>query len=120
MVERKCIDYVAYLYASSAVNIITDIALCVLPLPYFWRLDMSRKQRIILCMLLGGGARYAVPRSQIQHVLSMISACIVGIIRICFLHSLHALDITCKKAFFITHIIMAFAKAPTMFLDVFI
>ncbi|KAH7551433.1 hypothetical protein BM1_09749 [Bipolaris maydis] len=102
-IERKCIDYVAYLYASSAVNVITDIALCVLPLPYFWRLDMSRKQRIILCMLLGGGA----------------SACIVGMIRIGFLHNLHALDITCKKSSFITNIILAFAKAPMMFLDVF-
>ncbi|EMD66616.1 hypothetical protein COCSADRAFT_85047 [Bipolaris sorokiniana ND90Pr] len=81
-VERKCIDYIAYLYASSAVNVITDIALCVLPLPYFWRLDMSRKQRIILCMLLGGGA----------------SACILGVTRIGFLHNLHALDITYESA----------------------
>lgn len=80
---------------------------------------MSRKQRIILCMLLGGGARYAVPRFQAQHVLSMSSACILGVTRIGFLHNLHALDITCKKAFSITNIILAFAKAPMMFLDVF-
>jgi hypothetical protein len=56
-IERTCIDYVSYLYASSVINVITDIVLCVLPLPYLMKLSMSRKQRIILCVLIGGGAR---------------------------------------------------------------
>lgn len=59
-INRKCIDYINYLYASSAVNVITDIVLCVLPLPHFWRLNMPLKQRIILCVLLAGGARYVI------------------------------------------------------------
>jgi hypothetical protein len=48
----------SYLYASSAVNVATDILLCVLPLPHLWRLNMPLKQRLILCVLLAGGARY--------------------------------------------------------------
>lgn len=53
---RKCIDYVDYLYASSAINVATDLILCVLPWPYLWRLHMPMKQRVILCLLFGGGA----------------------------------------------------------------
>jgi hypothetical protein len=57
-IDRKCIDYISYLYASSAVNVATDILLCILPLPHLWRLNMPLKQRLILCVLLAGGARY--------------------------------------------------------------
>ncbi|KAF2853823.1 hypothetical protein T440DRAFT_389092 [Plenodomus tracheiphilus IPT5] len=75
-IPRKCIDYISYLYASSAVNVLTDILLCVLPMPHLWRLNMPLKQRIILCMLFAGGA----------------SACIVSIVRIGFLHTLRVMD----------------------------
>lgn len=58
MTGRKCINYVDYLYASSAVNVFTDILLCVLPWPHLWKLNMPLKQRITLCVLFAGGARY--------------------------------------------------------------
>jgi hypothetical protein len=79
-IEPVCVDYVTYLYASSAVNVATDILLFVLPLSHLWKLNLPRKQRVILCVLLAGGA----------------SACIVGIVRIAYLHQLRVLDITCK------------------------
>jgi hypothetical protein len=56
-IEPVCVDYVTYLYASSAVNVATDVLLFVLPLPHLWKLNLPKKQRIILCVLLGGGAR---------------------------------------------------------------
>ncbi|EAT89851.1 hypothetical protein SNOG_03120 [Parastagonospora nodorum SN15] len=37
--NRKCINYVNYLYASSAVNVFTDVVLCILPIPYLWKLS---------------------------------------------------------------------------------
>ncbi|CAN9457782.1 unnamed protein product [Alternaria alternata] len=77
-IEPVCVDYVTYLYASSAVNVATDILLFVLPLSHLWKLNLPRKQRVILCVLLAGGA----------------SACIVGIVRIAYLHQLRVLDIT--------------------------
>ncbi|KAF2260786.1 hypothetical protein CC78DRAFT_522823 [Lojkania enalia] len=76
--NRKCIDFVAYLYASSSVTIATDLILCVLPWPYLWRLRMSVKQRVILCLLFGGGA----------------GACIASIMRIAKLYTLRSLDVT--------------------------
>ncbi|KAF1836365.1 hypothetical protein BDW02DRAFT_493764 [Decorospora gaudefroyi] len=77
-ISRKCVDYIDYLYASSAVNVATDIILCILPLPHLWRLNMPLKQRLILCALLAGGA----------------SACVVGMVRIGYLHHLRVLDLT--------------------------
>jgi hypothetical protein len=40
----KCINYVGYLYASSSVNILTDIVLCSLPIPHLWRLRTSNSE----------------------------------------------------------------------------
>ncbi|KAF2676300.1 hypothetical protein K458DRAFT_397033 [Lentithecium fluviatile CBS 122367] len=75
---RKCINYVDYLYASSAINVATDIILCVLPCPYLWKLNMPKKQRVILCLLFAGG----------------VGACIAAIVRIAYLHTLRSMDVT--------------------------
>jgi hypothetical protein len=56
IVGAKCLNYVDYLYASSSINVATDIVLFVLPCPYLWRLNMPKKQRVILCVLFAGGA----------------------------------------------------------------
>jgi len=54
--EFTCLNYLAFLYASAAITLFTDIAICVMPLPYFWRLQMPRKQKLIVSFLfiLGG------------------------------------------------------------------
>ncbi|KAF2730897.1 hypothetical protein EJ04DRAFT_499707 [Polyplosphaeria fusca] len=76
--NRKCINFIGYLYASSAVTVATDLVLCFLPLPYLWRLQMPLKQRVILCMLFAGGA----------------GACIASIWRIAKLETLRSMDLT--------------------------
>ncbi|KAH7410047.1 hypothetical protein DE146DRAFT_604726 [Phaeosphaeria sp. MPI-PUGE-AT-0046c] len=75
--KGSCINYVDYLYASSAVNVFTDIVLCALPVPHLWRLNMPLKQRIVLCVLFAGGA----------------GACVAGIARIAYLGTLRVLDV---------------------------
>ena len=55
LTERRCINFVNYLYAFSAINVFTDILLVVLPWPYLWKLKMPLKQRIVLCVLFAGG-----------------------------------------------------------------
>ncbi|KAF2195806.1 hypothetical protein K469DRAFT_650000 [Zopfia rhizophila CBS 207.26] len=74
----KCINFVDYLYASSAVTIATDLVLCVLPWPYIWRLQLPLKQRIILCLLLSGG----------------VGASVASVMRIAKLHMLRGVDVT--------------------------
>ncbi|KAF2001363.1 hypothetical protein P154DRAFT_619388 [Amniculicola lignicola CBS 123094] len=76
--DRKCIDFIEYLYASSVISVAIDVVLCILPCPYLWKLKMPLKQRIILCLLFGIG----------------LVACVAGIVRITKLDTLIALDVT--------------------------
>ncbi|KAH8903381.1 hypothetical protein BR93DRAFT_940889 [Coniochaeta sp. PMI_546] len=70
--DRKCFRLVNYLYASTAVNIVTDIILCTAPLPYFWNLQLPRRQKVIVSTLfLIGGL-----------------ACLASIVRLRFLYQI--------------------------------
>jgi hypothetical protein len=49
-------SYMNFLYVSAAVNVATDVLVCTVPLPYFWRLNMPKKQKLVVCFLffMGG------------------------------------------------------------------
>ena len=49
--DSSCYTYVDFLYASAAIHVLTDIVVCIMPLPYFWKLQLPRKQKIIVCGL---------------------------------------------------------------------
>jgi len=56
-VPAKCkVNVYAFFIGNAVPNIITDWALLILPIPYVWRLQKSRVQKIALCgiFLLGG------------------------------------------------------------------
>ena len=55
-IKGKCFPIVNFFYASSAINIATDLALCFLPIPTLWSLSMPRSQRVVLCILFTLGA----------------------------------------------------------------
>jgi hypothetical protein len=55
-IKGKCFPIVNFFYASSGINIATDLALCILPIPTLWALSMPRSQRVVLCMLFALGA----------------------------------------------------------------
>jgi len=78
------------------VNVATDIVLCVLPLPHLWRLHLPLRERVVLCVLLAGGARYVISTLDVRATLTARSACVVGSVRIAFLGRLRVLDTTCK------------------------
>jgi hypothetical protein len=59
---------------------------------------MALKQRIVLCILFTGGAGYVLCTILLVILLKCSSACIAGIARISFLHTLRNLDVTCKPA----------------------
>lgn len=54
--QAKCYQFPTFLYASTSMNIVTDVVLCTAPLPYFLRLRLPRKQRVGACLLtiIGG------------------------------------------------------------------
>lgn len=55
-IKGKCYPVTKFFYASSAINIATDLALFLLPIPTLWALSMPKPQRIVLCILFGIGS----------------------------------------------------------------
>jgi hypothetical protein len=51
----RCIHIQTYFYIASGFNIATDLVLCIAPIPIFWKLKISQKERIILSVLFGVG-----------------------------------------------------------------
>lgn len=41
--------------ALGALNVLTDLAICITPIPYFWRLNISRAQKMCLCAVFASG-----------------------------------------------------------------
>jgi len=71
--DARCFTFVNFLYASTAINVTTDLVLCTAPLPYFWNLQMPRKQKAIVSalFLVGGFACVAsVVRLSVLHLLT--------------------------------------------------
>ncbi|KAK5655645.1 hypothetical protein OQA88_5576 [Cercophora sp. LCS_1] len=72
-VKGKCMNKTALTFSNAAVNIATDLILIVVPAPLLWRLQIPRKQRIILMCLFGVGS-FATATSIIRlHSLHMIA-----------------------------------------------
>lgn len=55
-VDAKCYTFVDFLYASTAISVATDLILCVIPIPLFWRLQLPLRQKLLISALffLGG------------------------------------------------------------------
>ena len=53
---RTCIDILKYYLGVAVPNVLTDVILLLLPVPWIWKLVMSRSQKIALTgiFLLGG------------------------------------------------------------------
>ena len=54
--QGGCYHFVNFLYASTAVNITTDLLLCTVPIPLLWELRLPARQKVLISFLfiLGG------------------------------------------------------------------
>ncbi|KAL8961642.1 MAG: hypothetical protein Q9193_001837 [Seirophora villosa] len=54
--KGKCVDFTALLIATAAVNIFTDVAVLVLPMPMVWKMKIQKAQKLAVSgiFLLGG------------------------------------------------------------------
>jgi hypothetical protein len=74
------VDIQAYLYASTAVNILTDGVIVVLPILPITRLRLPRRKKVAICLLfLVGGL-----------------SCASSVVRLVSLGTLKDLDISCE------------------------
>jgi len=76
--NRKCIDIGSVYYFSTAFSILTDLLLCILPLPLFWNLKLPKREKYIVSVLFMLGFFAAVASS----------------IRISALHNVQNIDAT--------------------------
>lgn len=55
-IPATCIDSTKFFWVSASINVVTDVALLLLPLPLVWKLQMPSKQKtlISLVFVLGG------------------------------------------------------------------
>ena len=55
-IKARCVDQVKYFVASASINVFTDVTILLLPMPMVWRLQISLRQKLILCgiFLIGG------------------------------------------------------------------
>lgn len=54
--HRHCIDPEKYLFGSQIPNLLTDIALMILPLPFLWNLQMATSQKISMSVIFTLGS----------------------------------------------------------------
>lgn len=52
----RCIDRASLYFSTSAFNILTDIALCVLPIPMLLKVQLPRRQKLILIAVFALGS----------------------------------------------------------------
>ncbi|KAI9751734.1 MAG: hypothetical protein M4579_005925 [Chaenotheca gracillima] len=54
-IVARCVNAVTYFITSAGINVFTDVVILILPLPMVWNLQISVKQKLVLCgiFLLG-------------------------------------------------------------------
>jgi hypothetical protein len=53
--DAQCIQVRPLYYFSTTFSLATDVLLCVLPLPFFWKLKVSQREKLVVSCLFGLG-----------------------------------------------------------------
>ena len=56
--QGKCINGTNIFLADGVSSILSDLAILLLPMPLLWRLQLSKKRKLKLIIVFGGGALY--------------------------------------------------------------
>jgi hypothetical protein len=59
--KGRCINILSFFYVTSSINIATDLVLWFAPLPVFWGMNMSKRERVMICGLFGFGLLFVPP-----------------------------------------------------------
>lgn len=97
--NAKCYPFSHQVIAMAIINIITDIAILLVPMKPIWGLMISRKRKWQLSVILSLGALLAYSSAFEIYITDIRSACIVGGIRIPFVKKMGSADETCKHPY---------------------
>jgi hypothetical protein len=85
----KCVNINIFYLANAALNILTDLLTYTLPIRVIFKLQMPRKQKVALALILSLGLLYVIQPTPIpkdtKHQANQPSACVSSIIRITFI-----------------------------------
>lgn len=54
-IRVSCIDTVILFHIDNVVSVVTDLLICILPIPLMWSIQMTRNKKVGIGMLLGAG-----------------------------------------------------------------
>jgi hypothetical protein len=54
-VKGHCIDYGVATIANGVINIVLDVVMLIYPLPMVWKLQMSRRNKILVSLTFAAG-----------------------------------------------------------------
>lgn len=77
-IKPKCLPIMRVYYFTTAFSILTDLLLCIIPLPLFWKLKLPVREKLIVSGLFAFG----------------LIAAIASIMRITVLHDVQSMDVT--------------------------
>ena len=76
--DKQCMSVMKVYYFSTAFSILTDLLLCIIPLPLLWKLKLPRREKVIVTLIFGLG----------------LFASVASIMRITVLHDVQNIDAT--------------------------
>jgi len=69
--SARCINRFAFYSFHSSLNMVTDIAVLLLPMPHLWKLKLSKQQKLVLCFIFSlGSLSVTKPHSTFSMILS--------------------------------------------------
>ena len=94
-----CFDIKKFLIGTAVLNILTDIVLLLMPLPFVWSLQISRTQKLAVTTVFLIGALYVYPIAVPFQILTYSSSVtVVSVIRLVIWLQLKRIDPTCSHS----------------------
>ena len=101
--QGYCIHLIRFNIALASINLVTDVAVLILPIPAIWRLQLPKSKKIGLSAVFLAGLLYVVSSSVFEmhkgerNTDFIRSVCIASVIRLKTLTGIDAKDITCQS-----------------------
>ena len=99
-IQGGCIDLVRFYIGIMIPNVITDLALLMLPIPYIWRLHVTISQKALVAGAFIMGGLWVSSKTQVTQYIGLRGrslhsrTCVISIVRLAFIVNLNISDLT--------------------------
>ena len=101
-IPGNCLSFEALWFFNASMNIATDLALLIMPMPLLSQLQLPRTQKFALVGVFAIGGLYVLSLGRLQNTILMVSSVVItSALRLSSLHEVaKAPDTSCKPLFF--------------------